>query len=400
MVAQVISKRARELEPSVTLSLTAKAKELKEKGENVVGLTAGEPDFDTPDVIKQGAIEAINRGETKYTAAEGIAPLRKAVAEMYSKRLGVQYGPADVVISHGAKHSIYNALFALTDPGDDVLILSPYWTSYPDMVKILGGKPRIVELAKKTEYKLTPEILKKHLSRKKKPRLLMFNSPSNPAGIVYRREEIQAIAKLVLESGIGLISDEIYEFLVYAGWEHHSPVTLVPEIRNQTVVVTGVSKSYAMTGWRVGFALAEKDTAYRMAAFQAHATGCPNSISQWAALEAVTKGGEERDRMAAEFEKRKDLFGKRLDRIPGLRYPEPGGAFYYLVDVSKLYQRCRVSDSFGFCQKLLEEQGLVVIPGGAFGCDKMIRFSFAASEQEINRALDRFENFVRKYTAQ
>ncbi len=398
-MAHVISKRARELEPSVTLSLTAKAKELKEKGENVVGLTAGEPDFDTPDVIKQGAIEAINRGETKYTAAEGIAPLRKAVAEMYSKRLGVPYSAADVVISHGAKHSIYNALFALTDPGDDVLILSPYWTSYPDMVRILGGKPRIVELTKKTDYKLTPEIFKKHLSRKKKPRALLFNSPSNPAGIVYRREEILPLAKLVLESGIGLISDEIYEFLVFAGWEHHSPVTLVPEIRNQTVVVTGVSKSYAMTGWRVGFALAEKDVAHRMAAFQAHATGCPNSVSQWAALEAVLKGGEERDRMCAEFEKRKDLFGKRLDKIPGLRYPEPGGAFYYFVDVSKLYPRCRVTDSFGFCQKLLEEQGLVVIPGGAFGCDKMIRFSFAASEQDIARALDRFENFVRKYSA-
>ena len=397
-MSQVISKRARGIEPSVTLTLTAKAKELKEKGENVVGLTAGEPDFDTPDVIKLGAIDAINRGETKYTAAEGIAPLRKAVAEMYSKKLGVPYTAAEVVISHGAKHSIYNALFALTDPGDEVLVLSPYWTSYPDMVKILGGKPRIVELTKKTDYKLTPEIFAKQLSRKKKPKVLMFNSPSNPTSIVYRREEILPIARLVLESGIGLISDEIYEFLTFSGWEHHSPVTLVPELKNQTVVVTGVSKSYAMTGWRVGFALAEKDLAYRMAGFQAHATGCPNSISQWAALEAVLKGAEDRDRMRVEFEKRKDLFGKRLDKIPGIRYPEPGGAFYYLVDVSKLYPRCRVSDSFGFCQKLLEEQGLVVIPGGAFGCDKMIRFSFAASEQDINRALDRFENFVRKYT--
>ena len=398
-MSDVISKRARNLEPSVTLSLTAKAKDLKAKGENVVGLTAGEPDFDTPEVIKQGAIEAIRRGETKYTAAEGIEPLRKAVAEMYSKKLGVSYTAAEVVISHGAKHSIYNALFALMDPGDEVLILSPYWTSYPDMVTILGGRPRVVELTKKTEYKLTGEIFRKQLSRKKKPKVLLFNSPSNPAGIVYRRDEIETIAKIVLESGIALISDEIYEFLTFSGWEHHSPVTLVPQIKDQTVVITGVSKSYAMTGWRVGFALAEKDVAYRMAAFQAHATGCPNSISQWAALEAVQKGAEDREMMRVEFEKRKNLFGKRLARIPSIWYPEPGGAFYYLVDVSKLYKKCNVKDSFGFCDKLLTEQGLMVIPGGAFGCDKMIRFSFAASENDINRALDRFENFVRKYSS-
>ncbi|MFA4948663.1 MAG: pyridoxal phosphate-dependent aminotransferase [Candidatus Krumholzibacteriia bacterium] len=398
-MAEVISKRSRSLEPSLTLSLTAKAKELKAKGENVVALTAGEPDFDTPEVIKQAAIEAIKRGETKYTAGEGIAPLRKAVAEMYSEKLGVAYTAAEVVISHGAKHSIYNALFALTDPGDEVLILSPYWTSYPDMVKILGGKPRIVELSRKTDYRLTPEIFRKQLSRKKKPKALLFNSPSNPASIVYRREEIEAIAKIVLESGIALISDEIYEFLTFSGWEHYSPVTLVPQIKDQTVVITGVSKSYAMTGWRVGFALAEKEIAYRMGAFQAHATGCPNSISQWAALEAVQKGAEDREMMRVEFEKRKDIFGKRLARIPSIWYPEPGGAFYYLVDVSKLYKKCNVKNSFGFCDKLLAEQGLVVIPGGAFGCDKMIRFSFAASENEINRALDRFENFVKKYSS-
>lgn len=398
-MAEIISRRARSLEPSLTLSLTAKAKELKAKEENVVGLTAGEPDFDTPEVIKQGAIEAITRGETKYTPAEGIAPLRKAVAEFYSKKLGQPYTAAEVVISHGAKHSIYNALFALMDPGDEVLILSPYWTSYPDMVKILGGRPRIVELAKKTEYKLTPEIFRKQLSRKKKPKVLLFNSPSNPAGLVYRREEIEAIAKIVLESGIALISDEIYEFLTFSGWEHYSPVTVLPQIKDQTVVITGVSKSYAMTGWRVGFALAEKDLAYRMAAFQAHATGCPNSISQWAALAAIEKGAEDRESMRVEFEKRKNLFGKRLSRIPSIWYPEPGGAFYYLVDVSKLYKKLNVKNSFGFCEKLLAEQGLVVIPGGAFGCDKMIRFSFAASENDINRALDRFENFVRKYAS-
>jgi len=398
-VAEVISKRARTIEPSLTLSLTAKAKDLKAKGENVVGLTAGEPDFDTPEVIKQGAIEAIKRGETKYTAGEGMAPLRKAVAEMYSKKLGVPYTAAEVVISHGAKHSIFNALFALMDPGDEVLILSPYWTSYPDMVKILGGRPRIVELSRKTDYKLTPDIFRKQLSRKKKPKALLFNSPSNPASIVYQKDEIEAIAKIVLESGIALISDEIYEFLTFSGWEHVSPVTVLPQIKDQTVVITGVSKSYAMTGWRVGFALAEKELAYRMGAFQAHATGCPNSISQWAALEAIEKGAEAREAMRVEFEKRKDLFGKRLARIPSIWYPEPGGAFYYLVDVSKLYKKMNVKGSSGFCDKLLAEQGLVVIPGGAFGCDKMIRFSFAASENDINRALDRFENFVRKYSS-
>jgi len=396
-MSSFISKRAGALEPSITLSLNTKAKQLKESGADVIGLTAGEPDFDTPELIKKAAEKAIEEGKTKYTPAAGIRQLREAVAEVYSKKLGVQYTAEGVVISHGAKHSIFNALFTLLDPGDEVLILSPYWTSYPEMVKIVGGKPRIVELGADTGYRLTAELLKNEAA-KGKPKVLLFNSPGNPAGIVYSKDELASLAAVLLEEKIALISDEIYEFLTYDGIEHFSPVTVEPELREQTVVVTGVSKSYSMTGWRVGYALAPERIAYAMAAYQAHATGCPNSISQWAALEAVVHGAEERERMRVEFEKRKRLFGERLSSIPMISYPEPQGAFYYLVDVSELYDRCGVKGSVGFCDLLLEEAGLVVIPGSAFGCDNMVRFSFAASEDDINNALDRFERFVRKYT--
>jgi aspartate aminotransferase len=381
----------------VTLSLNTQANDLKARGEDIVGLTAGEPDFDTPDVIKSAAIDAIRGGKTKYTPAAGIAPLRKAVAEAYSERLAVPYAPAEVVVSHGAKHSIFNALYTLTDPGDEVMIISPYWTSYPEMAKLVGARPWIVNVGADTGYKLTLERFEREIA-KRTPKVLLFNSPSNPAGIVYTPEELEPIARLVLESGIALISDEIYEFLTFAGWRHYSPVTLVPELRARTVVATGVSKGYSMTGWRVGFALAEKEVAYRMAAFQAHATGCPNSISQWAALAAVQKGAEDRERMRDAFEKRKTMFGERLAAIPSIRYPEPGGAFYFLVDVSELYRPCGVSGSAEFCEKLLDEKGLLLVPGGAFGCDEMVRFSFAAGEKELARALDRFEDFVETYT--
>jgi len=391
-----ISRRARGLEPSITLALNTKANQLKEQGEDVVGLTAGEPDFDTPDIIKRAAARAIDEGKTKYTPAAGIMPLREAVARAYSSLLGVTYGAKEVVVSHGAKHSIFNALFALLDPGDEVLILSPYWTSYPEMVKIVGGEPRIITLTSESDYKLTPEILKDEIS-KKKPKVLLFNSPSNPAGIVYTRDEIEAIAGILLDEGVALISDEIYEFLTYGGVKHFSPVKVRPELKEQTVLITGVSKSYAMTGWRVGFALATEKIAYAMSAYQAHATGCPNSISQWAALEAIENGSEDREEMRKVFEKRKNLFGERLSSIPEISYPEPYGAFYYLVDVSRLYERCGVQGSTEFCDKLLQEKGLVLIPGSAFGCDNMVRFSFATSEENINEALDRFEEFVKEY---
>ena len=397
-MADVISKRASTIEPSVTLSLNTRANELKESGEDVVGLTAGEPDFDTPDHIKRAAVEALNAGKTKYTPAAGIAPLRKTVAEAYTERLGLSYTFKEVVISHGAKHSIYNALFTLIDPGEEVMILSPYWTSYPEMVKIVGGSPRVVELNYETGYKLTAERLKKELGASK-PKALLFNSPNNPSSVVYSREELQPIAELLLEEDISLISDEIYEDLTFGEWKHYSPVSLVPDLKARSVVISGVSKGYAMTGWRLGFALAEERVAYRMAAFQAHATGCPNAISQWAAIEAIQNGAGERERMRVEFEKRKNMFGERLKKIDSISYPEPGGGFYYLVDVSAYYGPCGVSSSGEFCEKLLDEAGLVLIPGGAFGCDKMVRFSFAAGEEELNRALDRFEKFLASHSA-
>jgi aspartate aminotransferase len=396
-VAGIVSKRASDIEPSVTLSLTAKANALKEAGEDVVGLTAGEPDFDTPESIRNAGIRAINEGKTRYTPASGILPLRKAVAAQYSKMLGVEYGFKEVVISHGAKHSIFNALYTLTDPGDEVMITAPYWVSYPDMIKLVGAVPRIIELTAGEGYRLSLDRLKAEIGRRK-PKVIMLNSPNNPAGVIYSPPEMEAIARLVLDSGISMISDEIYEYLVFKGYEHRSPVSLVPELKDSCVVISGVSKSYAMTGWRLGWALAEQNVAYRMGAYQAHATGCPNAISQWAALEALNNGAEQRDMMCREFEKRKNIFGERLARIPNISFPDPGGAFYFLADVSKLYGKCGVKGSDEFCEKLLKEKGLLLIPGGPFGCDGTVRFSFAASEETLGKALDRFESFVRDYS--
>mgnify|MGYP001824438685 CR=1 FL=1 len=258
-----VSKRASGIEPSITLSLNTRANALKAAGEDVVGLAAGEPDFETPDVIKEAGIKAIREGKTRYTPAAGIKELREAVAGEYSGILGVDYQWKEVVISHGAKHSIFNSLYALTDPGDEVMFVTPYWVSYPEMVKLVGAVPRIVETGAETGYRMTVEMLKKEVLRSK-PKALLFNSPNNPAGIVYSREELEAIGNVLLEEKIALISDEIYEFLTYDGVEHYSPVKLLPELKEQSVVVTGVSKIYAMTGWRVGFALAEEKLAYRM----------------------------------------------------------------------------------------------------------------------------------------
>jgi aspartate aminotransferase len=396
-VGKAVSKRAKSLEPSVTLALNTRANQLKENGEDVVGLAAGEPDFDTPEVIKDAAIRAIREGKTKYTPAAGISPLREAVAQEYSEKLGVDYAPEEVVISNGAKHSIFDALYVLTDPGDEVLISTPYWVSYPEMVKLVGAVPRIIETEMASGYKLTMEQMERAISEGN-PKVLLFNSPNNPAGIVYDREEIEDIARLALDAGISIISDEIYEFLVYTGASHYSPVQLVPEVKENSVVITGVSKSYAMTGWRIGFGLAERGVAYGMGAYQAHATGCPNSISQWAALAALKNGADDRERMRVEFERRRDLFSEMLSSISQIDFPVPRGAFYFLADVSGLYHSCGVSGSAEFCEKLLSERGLLLIPGGPFGCDNTVRFSFAVSENELNRAFERFKAFVKDYS--
>lgn len=396
-MGKAVSKRAQSLEPSVTLTLNTRANQLKEEGEDVVGLAAGEPDFDTPDVIKDAAIKAIKEGKTNYTPAAGIAPLREEVALGYSEKLGVDYSGGEVVISNGAKHSIFNALYVLTDPGDEVLISTPYWVSYPEMVKLVGAVPRIIETDMASGYKLTVEQLERTISEGN-PRVLLFNSPNNPAGIVYDRGEIEDIGRLALDAGISIISDEIYEFLVYTGASHYSPVQLVPELKDSSVVVTGVSKSYAMTGWRIGFGLAGRKVAYGMGAYQAHATGCPNSISQWAALAALKKGADDRERMRVQFERRRDLFSEMLSSIPQIDFPIPRGAFYFLADVSGLYDPCGVSGSAEFCEKLLSERGLLLIPGGPFGCDNTVRFSFAVSEEELNRAFERFKAFVDDYS--
>jgi len=393
---EFVSNRAKGIEPSVTLSLNTKANELKEAGEDVIGLAAGEPDFQTPDVIKESAIDAIRAGKTRYTPAAGISELRREIAGAYSDIIGVDYDHSEVMVSNGAKHCIFNALYVLTDPGDEVAIFTPYWVSYPEMVKLVGAKPRIVELDPENDYKLTLEGLKKSIGGTN-TRVILYNSPNNPAGIVYDRDEIEKVGRFLLDNDIMLISDEIYEFLTYGNCRHYSPVSILPELKDSTVVITGVSKSYSMTGWRIGFALGNREVIYRMGAYQAHATGCPNAISQRAAVTALQKGEKDREKMREAFEKRKEILGRRLSAIASVRYPEPDGAFYFLVDVSSLYRSCGVTSSSDFCDKLLDEVGLLLIPGGPFGCDSTVRFSFAVSEETLDEAMNRFEKFVSRY---
>jgi aspartate aminotransferase len=394
---EFVSRRADGIEPSVTLSLNTKANQLKAAGEDVIGLAAGEPDFQTPDVIKESAIKAIREGETRYTPAAGISELREVIASTYSEIIGVDYQPSEVMVSNGAKHCIFNALYVLTDPGDEVAIFTPYWVSYPEMVKLVGAKPRIVEMDPANDYKLTVDSLKTAIGGTG-TKVILYNSPNNPAGIVYERDEIEKIGRFLLEEGVALISDEIYEFLIYGSCRHYSPVSVVPELKESTVVITGVSKSYSMTGWRIGFALGNQEVIYRMGAYQAHATGCPNAISQNAAVTALRSGERDREKMRKGFEKRKEMLSGRLSAIADISYPEPDGAFYFLVDVSSLYGRCGVKGSAGFCEKLLNEAGLLLIPGGPFGCDNTVRFSFAVSEETLNEALNRFEKFVNSYS--
>ncbi len=387
-----ISERARAIGASPTLALDARTKELQKQGVDVVNFGVGEPDFDTPDHIKEAAIDAIRKGFTKYTPSSGIVELREACTRKFREENGLDYKPDQILVSVGAKHSIYNAVMVLCDAGDEALIPVPYWVSYPEMVKLAGAKPVYIETTPDTGFKVTPEMLSRAITPR--TRVLILNSPSNPTGAVYTREELSGIAEVCLKHGIWVISDEIYEKLIYEG-EHVSFASLSPELMNITITVNGVSKAYAMTGWRIGYAGGPKEVIKAMADLQSHATSNPTSISQKAALAALTGPTEPLERMRQEFKRRRDYIVERAQRMPEFRCSTPSGAFYIYPDVSGLIGKSVggkvITSSSVLAEILLDKARIAVVPGEAFGTSANLRFSYATSLERIKEGMDRLE---------
>ncbi|MBW7995427.1 MAG: pyridoxal phosphate-dependent aminotransferase [Candidatus Glassbacteria bacterium] len=388
-VSQCVSR----IEPSITLAITAKAKAMKAEGIDVVGLSAGEPDFDTPDNIKQAAIKAINDGFTKYTPAVGIPPLRQAIAEKFKKDNGLDYALEQVIVNCGAKHSVFLAVMALVDPGDEVIIPAPYWVSYPEMTKAAGGTPVIVETTAESEYKITAQQLKDATTPKS--RLLILNSPSNPSGMVYSRQELTELAEVLRDSSVYVISDEIYEKILYDGAEHVSIATLDEEVFSRTIVINGASKCYSMTGWRIGYAAGPLDVIKGMGKLQSQETSNPTSISQVAALEALQGPQDSVAMMVRAFDERRKYLVGRLNSIDGVSCIMPRGAFYAFPDFSAYHGRSadgkKIGGSVGLSDYLLEKSHVAVVPGGGFGLDANQRLSYATSMEMLEKALDRIE---------
>ena len=383
-----ISERAAQLTPSLTLSIDSKAKAMKAEGIDVCGFGAGEPDFDTPEHIKAAAIEALQAGFTKYTPSAGIPELRAAIAEKLAADNGLTYRPGQVVVSNGAKHSCYNAILATCQPGDEVVIPAPYWVSYPDMVRLVGAEPVIVPTMERNNWKMRPEDFENAMTPRTK--MLIMNTPCNPTGSVYTREELEAIVEVASGEDIYILSDEIYEKLVYDDAKHVSIASLSKEAYDLTITVNGFSKSYAMTGWRLGYLAAPEAVAKAVDSIQSHTTANPSSFSQRGALAALKGDQQPVADMREEFDMRRNYMIARLSKIPNVTAVKPQGAFYVLLNVSQLGLT-----SQNFADRLLSKANVAVVPGAAFGDDRTIRLSYATSIDIIKKGLDRLQDFCR-----
>jgi aspartate aminotransferase len=392
----MLSDRVKKIKPSATLAMDTKAKSMKAEGIDIVNFGVGEPDFDTPDNIKEAAIRAIRDGFTKYTPVGGIDPLKDAIAGKLLNDNGLEYSREEVIVSCGAKHSLYNIAQSLYGPGDEILIPSPYWVSYPDQVLLNDAVPVFVGTYEEDGFMLRPEALESKITKKTKA--LILNSPSNPTGSIYDRKTLEAIAEIAVRHNIYVISDEIYEKLVYDGLEHVSIASLGKEIKDRTIVVNGLSKSHAMTGWRIGYAAGPKELIKAMTNIQSQSTSNPASMSQKAAVEALTGPQHFTTRMREEFDKRRGFLVKGLNGIEGVRCLTPAGAFYAFPNVSALYGKKSVSrlisSSLDFALYLLEEANVALVHGEAFGDDKYIRISYATSMENIEKALTRIKEAV------
>ncbi len=395
-MAIALSKIVQGMEPSATLAMSAKAKELKAKGETVVDLSVGEPDFNTPKHICEAAVAAMNAGHTRYTVASGIPALKEAICADYLARFGLEYKPSQIVVSNGAKHSLHNAFFCTLNPGDEAILPAPYWVSYAELIKLSGAVPVIVPTREEDDFKLTPEALRAAITPK--TRMLLLCSPSNPTGSCYTRAELEALADIAIEHDLFVVSDEIYERLVYDGAPFASFPTLREGLADRTIVINGVSKTYAMTGWRVGWTLAPENVAKKMASLQSQETSNPCSVSQYAALAAVTGDQSCVDAMRVEFEKRRDYVAGRIAEIPGMTCGKMGGAFYAFFNIQKFlgreYNGVKVETSQDWCMALLEQKKVATVMGSAFGAEGYARASFAASMENLKEAFDRIADFV------
>ena len=391
-----LSSRAKSIGASPTLALDAKTKELVRQGIDVLNFGVGEPDFDTPSHVKEEAISCIKSGFTKYTPSSGIPELREAVCAKLKKDSNLDYKPNEVLISVGAKHSIYNAVMVLCDEGDEVVIPEPYWVSYPEMARLAGGKVVTVPTGIEQGYKITAEQLDKVITEKTS--LLILNTPSNPTGAVYTEDELRGIADVCLKKGVSVISDEIYEKLIYEG-KHVSFASLGPEVKDITITINGVSKSYAMTGWRIGYAAGPREVIAAMGNLQSHSTSNPTSISQKAAVAGLSGPQEPLEMMRREFQKRRDYMAKRLDEMPGFRCPTPQGAFYCYPDVSAVIGRKVkgkvVSDDAALADILLDDARIAAVPGKAFGTKGNLRFSYATSMEIIEEGMNRLYDVMK-----
>ena len=390
-----LSEKAKSICPSSTLAIDSKFKAMKAEGIDVVGFGAGEPDFDTPQYIKDAAIKAICEGKTKYTPASGIIELKKAVCEKFKNENGLSYLPENIVISNGAKHSLVNAFSAILNPGDEVIIPSPFWVSYPEMVKLSDGVPVVLNTNEEDGFKFTAKDLEKAITDK--TRAVVLNSPSNPTGMVYTEDELRAIADVCVKNNIYVISDEIYEHLIYEG-KHISIASFNDEIKNLTIIINGVSKTYAMTGWRIGFTASNAEIAKVMSNVQSHASSNPNTIAQWATVAALSGGKEEIAMMKKAFSERRDYMVERINSIDGVSCLKPSGAFYVLMNISKLKGKTiagvKINSSDDFANALLEKAKVALVPASGFGADDYVRWSYATSMENIKMGIDRLEAFL------
>lgn len=382
-----LNPRIAEITPSVTLGITAKAKMLKAQGKDILSFAAGEPDFDTPENIKKAAADALAKGETKYTPNAGAPSLVKAIVEKLQNDNGLSYNADQIIVSNGAKHSLFNIIMAICHEGDEVIIPAPYWLSYPEMVGISGAKPVFVNCREDNGYNLDPADLEKAITPNTKA--LIINSPSNPIGVVYSREELTAIAEIAVKHGIYVISDEIYEKLIYGANKHISIGSLSDEIFQLSITVNGFSKAYAMTGWRLGYFAAPRPVVKAVDALQSHSTSGPNTFAQFGGVEALTGPQDAVDTMRKAFSERCDYIYTRLTSIKGITSVKPGGAFYILPNISAFGM-----GSVDFAEKLLETAGVAVVPGLAFGADQTVRLSYACSMENIRNGIDKLEAFT------
>ncbi len=392
-----ISKLVTNIKPSATIAAAALARQMKAEGIKVFDFSLGEPDFPTPEHICKAAFKAMQDGHTHYTPANGIPELRKAIAKMYQRIYGLECSPEQIVVSNGAKHSLSNALTTVCGPGDEVIIPSPYWVSYGDLVEIAGATFVLVETTAASGFKMTPAQFRAAITPR--TRLMMLNSPGNPSGSVYTRAEQEALADIAIEAGIIVLSDEIYERLVFGNARATCFATLRPKLAEQTITISGVSKSYAMTGWRMGWAIAPLNVAKAMTNLQSQQTSNPSSISQYATLAALEGDQESVEKMRREFEARRDLVCKRLSNVPGIVCPRPDGAFYAFFDVSAYFGKTigghRITDSASFCRAALESAHVCLVAGSAFGTEGYARLSFATSREQLNGGLDSLEKWLR-----